>query len=78
MQKCPECGMIHPLMRPGSCPIARDAKIKEQTAQDKEGTLKEAILTVQEVMVSKLKGKDKAAVDDIVKEITNIINLKSN
>jgi|AntAceMinimDraft_16_1070373.scaffolds.fasta_scaffold135467_2 hypothetical protein len=74
MSKCAECGLMHPPVARGTCPIAREAKLKEQVALDKKGILKEAILAVQEEMVSKLKGKDKETVDKIVANIIVIVN----
>ena len=50
--KCGECGMMHPSTAPGSCPMARGERIKNQAVTSKN---EKAVIDIQDIQTAFIK-----------------------
>lgn len=67
---CPQCGMIHPPLRPGEkCPNA-GAKIKSVDGTEKVVDVNKYLMTLRNILMSQIDSKGIKDVDKLFKNIT--------
>jgi hypothetical protein len=73
MSTCPECGLSHPPVVPGSCPVAKEQNRKDELKAKMGSKLFDSFESIQKSFVEKFKDADETTINKAVAQIRNLI-----
>jgi len=73
MSACPECGLSHPPVAPGTCPVAKERNRKTERKAEMGAKLFDSFETIQKSFMDKFKDADEATINKVVAQIRNTI-----
>ncbi len=72
-QQCSECGLLHPPVAPGTCPVRKGQKIDEVEKAEKGTFLVECMLDIKKDFLNHLKSTSEDEIRIVTAKIRNLI-----